>query len=556
MSASARPRHLQRYKEMASLLWKYGRSDLVTDIGLDSHADRTEADSAAPDPRELATDLERLGPAFIKLGQLLSTRADLLPPDYLEALARLQDSVEPFSFGEVEEIVSSELGVRLSKAFDEFEETPMAAASLGQVHRAVLRGGRRVAVKVQRPGIREQIRSDFEIFAKVAEMLDRYTVVGRTFHFRAILAEFEATVTAELDYRQEARNLSEIGEQLRDFDRIVVPRPVLDYSTEHVLTMDWIDGTKLTTLHPVVKIEMNGSALAEELFRAYLQQILVDGFFHADPHPGNIYLTADGNLALLDLGMVARVSPDLRDRLLRLLLAISEGNGDAAADEVFQAAAGREPFDGAELRRRISKLAGAYHHATTRDFRMGRIVLEVSRLSAEAGLRLPVELTLLAKALLNLDEIGRVLDPDFDPNASVRRNAADLLRQRVRRSATPGHFFASFLEAKEFVGKLPERVNRVLDLAARNAFRVKVDTIDEELLIQGLHKIANRIALGLVLAALIVGAALLMQVPTSFRILGYPGLAMLFFLGAAAGGIALALGIVFGDRTRRAPPRA
>jgi predicted unusual protein kinase regulating ubiquinone biosynthesis (AarF/ABC1/UbiB family) len=186
---------------------------------------------------------------------------------------------------------------------------------------------------------------------------------------------------------------------------------------------------------------------------------------------------------------------------------------------------------------------------------MGRIVLEVSRLSAEAGLRLPVELTLLAKALLNLDEIGRALDPDFDPNASVRRNAADLLRQRVRRSATPGNFFASFLDAKEFVGRLPERVNRVLDLAARNAFRVKVDTIDEELLIQGLHKIANRIALGLVLAALIVGAALLMQVPTSFRILGYPGLAMLFFLGAAAGGVALALGIVFGDRTRRARPR-
>ncbi|MGH9442053.1 MAG: ABC1 kinase family protein [Thermoanaerobaculia bacterium] len=554
MSAAAKPGQLQRYKEVATLLWKYGRSDLVTDIGLESHAEPPKSRSENPDPRELAADLERLGPAYIKLGQLLSTRADILPSDYLEALARLQDSVAPFSFDQVEKIVTTELNVRLSKAFDEFDAVPLAAASLGQVHRALLRGGRAVAVKVQRPGIREQIQSDFETFAKVAEMLDRYTTAGRALQFRAIVGQFETALTAELDYRQEARNLAEIGEKLRAFDRIVVPRPVLDYTTSHVLTMDWIDGTKLTKLHPVVKIEVDGGALAEELFRAYLQQVLVDGFFHADPHPGNVYLTEDDNLALLDLGMVARVSPELRDRLLRFLLAIGDGNGEAAAEEILLAAVGLEPPDTGELRRRIASLVAAYQSATLEQFRMGRVVLEVSRLSAEAGLRLPTELTMVAKALLNLDDIGRALDPEFDPNASVRRNAASLLRQRVGRSTTPGHFFASLLDAKEFLGKLPQRVNRVLDLAAKNGFRVKVDTIDEELLIQGLHKIANRIALGLILAALIVGAALLMQVPTPFRILGYPGLAMLFFLGAAAGGVVLALGIVFGDRTRRSPP--
>ena len=553
MSVSSKAKHLQRYREIATLLWKYGRSDLVADIGLDSHVEKTERASTDVAPRELASDLEKLGPAFIKLGQLLSTRADLLAPDYLEALARLQDSVDPFPFAEVETIVASELGVRVSKAFDEFDPTPIAAASLGQVHRARLRGGRPVAVKVQRPGIREQILSDFEGFAKVAEMLDRYTATGRAVRFREIVAELETAVTAELDYRQEARNLERIADSLREFERIVVPRPVLDYTTEHVLTMDWIDGTKLTKLHPVAKIEVDGTALAEELFRAYLKQILLDGFFHADPHPGNVYLTPDEKIALLDLGMVARVSPELRDHLLRFLLSVSEGNGETAADEIFRTGEGTEPVDSVELRRNIEKLVGSLQGATIEQLRMGRIVLDVSHMCADAGLRLPGELTMIAKALLNLDEIGRSLDPDFDPNASIRRNSANLLRQRVRRDASPGHLFASFLDAKEFVGKLPERINRILDLAAKNAFRVKVDTIDEELLIQGLHKIANRIALGLILAALIVGAALLMQVPTSIRIFGYPALAMVFFVGAAAGGIALALGIVFGDRTRREP---
>jgi len=550
MAVSWKPAHWKRYKDIALLLVKYGRGDLASRLGMKDELaqERPLSDAGSvPAADELARDLERLGPTFVKIGQLLSTRSDLLAPPYLEALARLQDSVEPFPFADVEAIVTEELGARISKAFVEFEAVPVAAASLGQVHRARLRDGRRVAVKVQRPGIRDQILEDLEAFAEVAELLDRRSGTSGPSLTDAV-REFRKALLAELDYRQEARNLVTIGENLAEFERIVVPSPVEDYTTSRVLTMEYVRGRKVTALSPVVRIELEGRDLAEELFRAYLKQILIDGFFHADPHPGNVFVTDDRRLALLDLGMVARISPQTQERLLKLLFAVCEGRADEAARQSAGIGKRLENFDRAEYDRRITDLVARYQHATVSQLQVGRVILEVSRAAAETGLLLPSELTLLGKTLLQLDEVGRTLDPQFDPNASVRENTAELLERRMWKSTSPGSLASTLLETREFVQKLPERVNRFLDLVAENRLRVRVDAIDERSWIEVLHKIANRVAMGLVLAALIVGAALLMQVPTSFRILGYPGLAILFFFVAAAGGFVLVLNILFDDR--------
>src|SRR3954469_3103008 len=333
-SLSLKPQHLGRYRDIARLLVKHGRSDLVRQAGLgDALDDVEDADTATKaDAKELATDLEAMGPTFVKLGQLLSTRADLLPQVYLDALSRLQDRAEPFSFAEVERIVEDELGVRISRAFEEFDHEPLAAASLGQVHRAVLRDGRPVAVKVQRPNIRGRIREDMEAIEEIAEFVDAHTDAGRRFGFHGMVVEFRKSLLAELDYRREAANLRTLCQDLQRYDRLVVPQPVEDYSTAVVLTMDYLPGRKVTELGPLAQMEMDAGVLADQLFRGYLDQILVHGFFHADPHPGNVLLTDDGRLALLDLGMVARVTPDLQDDLIKLLLAISEGQGkDAAA---------------------------------------------------------------------------------------------------------------------------------------------------------------------------------------------------------------------------------
>ena len=550
MAVSLKPTHLKRYKDIAVLLMKYGRGDLAKGLDVGAGISPGAAPPGEkPKAEELTRDLERLGPTFVKVGQLLSTRADLLPVAYLEALARLQDRVEPFSFAEVERIVTEELGVRISKPFADFEATPLAAASLGQVHRATLRDGRPVAVKVQRPGIREQIVEDLEAFTEIAQLLDRHSEAGRLYQFEKMVEEFRKTLLRELDYRQEAQNLLTLRENLKEFDRIVVPTPVHDFTTSRVLTMDYVFGQKITSLSPLTRMEIDGAALAEELHKAYLKQIVIDGFFHADPHPGNVFLNDDGRLALLDLGMIGRISGTMQENLLKLLLAISEGHGEEAADRAAETGEKLDSFDEAEFRRRIAELVGLYQNATVEQIQIGRVVMELSRAAGEAGVRLPSELTMLGKTLLHLDEIARTLDPTFDPNASVRRNAAELLERRMRKSASPSNLYASLLEAKDFVEKLPGRVNKVLDILASNQLRLDVDAIDEGLLIDGLHKIANRIALGLILAALIVGAALLMQVPTSFRILGYPGLAILFFLAAALGGITLVVSILANDRT-------
>ena len=551
MTVSLKPSHLKRYKDIAVLLVKYGRGDLATRLDVEGELSPGIAASPAGDkPRaeELARDLERLGPTFVKVGQLLSTRADVLPVAYLEALARLQDDVLPFPFAEVERIVNEELGVRISKAFAELEATPLAAASVGQVHRAILRDGRAVAVKVQRPGIREQIVEDLAAFTEIAQLLDRHAESGRLYQFEKMVDEFRKTLLRELDYRQEAQNLLTLRENLKEFRRLAVPAPVEDYTTSRVLTMDFVFGRKITSLSPLERLETDGAALAEELHQAYLKQILIDGFFHADPHPGNVFLAEDGRLTLLDLGMVGRISPSMQENLLKLLLAISAGHGDEAAERASEIGEKLDTFDEQEFRRQVSELVGVYQHAKVEEIRIGRVVLEVARAAGDAGIRVPSELTTLGKTLLHLDEVGRTLDPTFDPNASVRRNAAQLMQRRMAKSASPANLYAGLLEAKDFVEKLPGRVNKVLDIVANNQLRVDVDAVDERMLIDGLHKIANRIALGLILAALIVGAAMLMEIPTSFRILGYPGLAILFFLAAAFGGVALVFSILVSDR--------
>ena len=543
--------HLKRYKEIALLLWKYGRSDLVRQMDLDEAVDpqtlKPEGGGEAS-PDQLADDLEAMGPTYVKLGQVLSSRPDLLPEPYLKALARLQDKVKPFPFADVEQIVMAELGVRISKAFSRFDPKPIAAASLGQVHSAALRDGRLVVVKVQRPNIRVQIAEDFEVLDQIADFFDAHTEIGKRYRFRTILEEFRVTIQQELNYESEAQNLISLGANLKEFGGILVPQPVPDYSSRCVLTMDYVQGRKITSVGPLARLEMNGAPLAEELFKAYLKQVLVDGLFHADPHPGNVFLTDDGRIALLDLGMVGHTAPGMQEKLLKLLLAIGEGNSDAVADIVIQASETTEEYNASEFRRRIGMLITCRQDKGLQQVNVGKALLEASRDASDNGLFVPSELTLLGKTLLQLDEVGKTLDPSFDPNASIRRNVGELMSKRMVKSATQGSLFSALLEMKDFAGALPSRLNRIMDVIANQELEVKVKSADAKIVVEGIQKVANRITAGILLASLIMGAAQLMQIQTRFRLLGYPGLAILCFLAAATGGFWLVISIFVQDR--------
>ncbi|MEO7427782.1 MAG: AarF/UbiB family protein [Acidimicrobiales bacterium] len=536
------PSHLARYKDIGVLLVKHRHL-----IGHDDDRD----DGRDDDARSLASDLEEMGPTFVKLGQLLSTRADLLPKSYLAALSRLQDKVEPFGFDEVERIVSLELGVRISNAFRSFDAKPLAAASLGQVHRAELRDGRPVAVKVQRPDIRARILDDMDAIEELASLADGHTESGRRLGFADMVAEFRRSLLAELDYRQEAANLVTVGANLAHRERIVVPQPVPDYCTDVVLTMDYVAGKSIGSIGPLGLMDVDGPALAGALFSAYLDQILIDGLFHADPHPGNVLITDDGRLALLDLGMVARIAPEMQDSLIKLLLGISEGHGRDAADVAIAIGRPLEGFDADGFRLRAAELISRNQGATLGDVQAGAIVAELTQIASASALRLPAELTMLGKALLNLDEVARTLDPGFDPNAAIQAESAELMRKKLLQSASPGNVMAAAMEAKEFAERLPGRINHVMDALAAGQLTLNVQGIDERDIMRSVQKLANRVTAGIVVASLVIGAALIMRVDTHAKLFGYPALAMVLFLIAAATGLWLVVSIQLSDLPQR-----
>jgi len=458
-------------------------------------------------------------------------------------------------FEDIDRVVSAELGVRMSRAFSEFSARPAAAASLGQVHRASLRDGRAVAVKVQRPDIRGRIVEDMDVLDELATFIDRHTEVGRRYEFAAMVEEFRISLMAELDYRTEASNLVTLHENLLHYDTIVVPLPVADYSTGRVLTMDWVAGHNLATLGPVGRLELDGAKLASDLFRAYLDQILVDGFFHADPHPGNVLLTHDGRLALIDVGMVGRVDPRTQDALIKLLLAISSGRGDDAAEVMIDLGEKLDRFDRDAFRRRVAHIVGRNLNVTVADVQAGAVLGEVLQAAGEADLRPPSELTMMGKALLNLDEVARLLDPTFEPNSTIEQHAHELLRKKMLQSASPGNVIAAAMDAKEFAEKLPGRVNKVMDALAEGQLTLNVQGIDEKELMRGVQKLANRLTTGLVVAALVVGAALIMRIDATPKLFGYPAVAIVLFgLAATAAGwllISIALSDLPQHRRRR-----
>ena len=550
------PRHLGRYAGIAALLVKHRgtfQAGPSADAELDPDGD------AKTDAEALANDLESMGPTFVKLGQLLSTRADLLPPVYLEALARLQDDVAPFGFAEVEEIVEAEVGARLSKAFTSFDHEPMACASLGQVHRATLRSGRRVVVKVQRPGVRSQVVKDMEAIEELAAFVDAHTSTGDLLRFADMAEEFRSSIMHELDYRKEAENLQTMADLLADYERIVVPLPVDDYTTSTVLTMDLIEGRNLSTLGPLALTELDGRPLAEELFRAYLDQILVHGFVHADPHPGNVLLTDDGDLGLIDLGMVVHVGSSLQDSLIRLLAAVSEGMAEDAADLLVDMGERTPSFDAAGYRKRVERLVLDNRTTTVGQLQAGVVVGELTRAAAESGLRPPSEMTMVAKALLNLDEVARILDPTFDPNEAIRTHTAEVVRERLLASASPANVLHAAMDAKEFAERLPGRVNKVMDALAEGQLTLNVQGIDEAELMRGIQKLANRVTTGIVVAALIIGAAMVMRIESDTQLFGYPALAVVLFVVASLIGLWLVVTSLLHDvplrRDRSSPPR-
>jgi len=590
------PRYLPRLAATVGLFTRYGLADFADRSGLRALVaeDASDGDGAMPEKAvAFRRRLVELGPAYIKLGQVLSTRPDLIPETYVEELEKLQDDVDPIPWEQVERTIEAELGARMSKLFESFEREPLGTASLGQVHAAELRGGRRVVVKVQRPNIHELLADDLDFFRELAGFLTRHTEMGARIDMLGIIAQLERALLDELDYRIEARNAATFRRTLAEFPRLLVPKVVEGYTTEKVLTTERVNGLKIDDVSPLVRIEHDFGPLAEELTRAYLKTIIIDGHFHADPHPGNVFVVLpevdnpltpaelkardrrlmprpartpiqrieqhaqesapvpaagapDVKLAMIDFGMTARLSTKMREQIVHLLMALADNRGDDVAETFIELGDPLPDFDRVTYSREVASLIARNYDLAIGEVEAGTVMYEMINLSYRHGLRAPAELTLLAKALFNLDHVTRALDPLFSPITALRDYSNQLAAERARKDFSPRRLLQLATESTDFVTTLPHRLEVITQRLAAGEFTTKVDVPQLTVLLNGLQKVANRVFSGLVLAAIVIASALLMEYR---RGLGTAG-----FIVAGAIGLFMVLNILLSDRHR--PPGA
>jgi len=549
-------KNIGRYTELALLMTRYGLKDFkignkseiaLAEPPVDEQPLQPDVQSRA---KAFAESLKKMGPTFVKFGQIISTRPDIVPNEYIAELESLQDNVEPFSFAEVEKIIESELKVRISKAFLSVEGTPLAAASLGQVHDAVLRDGREVVVKIQRPDIRQTIEKDLEVFLEIAQTLETRTEIGRKMNVAEMVKQFSKTLLNELNYVQEANNMETFRRNLREFPQIRIPEVIRDFSAAKVLTTERIRGKKVSRLTPFDLMEHNHNELATVLTRAYLKQICVDGFWHSDPHPGNVFIEGE-QLVLLDFGMVARISGEFQDNIIKFLLGVTENRGTEVAELLIHMGHVEEGFDRERFIHDSSTMVSDYHDADFTQVNTGQLIFNVIGTANTHALQVPSELAMLARTLLHLDGITKKLDPNYNPQKVIRDYAESLIAKKVAQKFHPRNFYTALLDLNQLALDLPRRTRDIVDQAANGNLTLKIKLQQADDLLKGMHKIANRITVGLVIAALVVGSSLMMRVPSRFHILGYPAIAMAGYLAASITAFYLVVSTLMQDRRDR-----
>jgi len=502
-------KHPERYLEIFRVLRKYELHHIVAELGMThQHGDEEELvhdDHDDDHGIQLASALEELGPCFIKLGQLLSTRPDVLPADYIQALSRLQDTIQPVPFERIAHIVEAELHRPMCELFECFEEQPLATASMAQVHRAMLRDGTEVAVKVQRPGVRQRIEIDLEVLREIAQFAGRHTRIGARYGLVQMVHELEISLNQELDFRLEAENTRRIGRQIAGFTRLCTPTVFSDYTSSRVLTLSFLPGRHLAEVARAELEQHDPKAIAGDLLSAYMKQIAIDGVFHCDPHPGNILLTDDGQLALMDFGMVGRFDAGQKDKMILFLLAFSERLGERVADTYLEMIQPPEDLNQHVFTQDICALVSRYHDLSGGRLGLGTALLELTRLAYDNRVPVPASMTLLGKTMLNLDGAIGLLSPELDPVELIRNYMLEVMMRRVGDQLSPGRVFAWVLDMKHLFENAPRRTDTILGKLAddRLTMRLEVEHLQEST--DSLNRAATRLAVGVLAGSLLIG---------------------------------------------------
>ncbi|MGQ9512078.1 ABC1 kinase family protein [Thermodesulfitimonas sp.] len=511
-----RYKHFSRYREIANVLVRHGFSYLVHELGLAEFLDSRRRKTAPvkerlSPPARLRLVLEELGPTFIKLGQILSTRRDLLPPDYIAELEKLQDQVPPFPFAAVREIIRTELGLPLEEIFTTFETTPVAAASISQVHRATLRDGTPVVVKVQRPGIEKILTTDLEILHDVAGFLDRYGPWRKLYSLEKMVAEFEKILREEVDFTVEGRHAETFRRHFSGDPTVYIPAVYWDWTSRKVLVMEEVAGIKLTNPDELGRQGIDRRLVARRLADALLKQIFLHGFFRGDPHPGNIAALSDNRVLFMDFGIIGVIDEELQEKIGDLVLGLVRRSTPHVMRAVESLGTVPPHADRSALRRDIDGLRQKYYEIPLSQISLAASMRDILSVAFKHQIRVPTQLTLLIKALVTAEGVIARLDPELSIVELARPLARRLVARRLRLPALRRMVLAYIEDYHRLLARLPDRVDRILELAAGGELKIKAVNPETDRIMRRLNTMVNRLVFAILLASLIVGSAFLLS---------------------------------------------
>lgn len=510
-----RYRHIKRYREIVNIISKHGLSHLLNFLGPAGVAIPWKKQGPLQQPlntaRRLRLVLQELGPTFIKLGQILSTRPDLLSPVYISELEKLQDKVPAVGFHEIKSTLEGETGRAVDAIFLWLSEEPLASASIGQVHEANLLSGEHVVLKVQRAGMEEVIRTDLEIMYDVAKAVEARTEWGRYYKVTELVDEFARSISEELDYTTEARNADRMKENFAEDSSVKIPKVYWEYSSTRVLILEYAEGIKVTSEKELTEANIDKSQLAKTITNAIFKQVLFDGFFHADPHPGNISVKKDGSVIFMDFGMVGRLDDWMKEQLGLMLLHIIRRDVDGIVRVLLDLGNAHREVDKPRLKRDINHLFDKYYNRPLREIKIGYALRELLELSFVYRIRVPVELVLMIRCFVLLESIVERLDE----NISIVDLAEPFGKKLLQEKMVPGHLakVASnyMFEISSITAGLPRRIDNLIGTLEDGDLNIKLEHRNLNKLMSRFNIIGNRISFSLIVASIIIGSSLIAQ---------------------------------------------
>lgn len=542
---------LKRSGRIIEVLRKYGFGYIVDQMGLSTYGDvrawfgreSRKKKIHVSKPTRIRMVLEELGTTYIKLGQLLSMREDLIPEEYALELSKLQDEVSPFEYKEVQRIIEEEFRVPIEDLFDSFEEKPLAAASIGQVHRAKIKNGQAVVVKVQRPGIKEVIESDLEIMYSIAGFAEEHIPELRLYRPLEIVDELYRSIHAEMDYTQEGRNTDHFATNFGEHRGIFIPKVYWDHTSTRVLTLEYIEGVKSNCLDLLDEKGFDRSKIAHTVGNAFMQQVFEDGFFHADLHSGNMLIKDDGKIALIDFGLVGHLSAEIRNMLIDELIAITKGDIDLFV-EILQDMGYVDNVNIASLKADVEYFRTKYYGRPLKDLDTHAIIGELTGILRKHQVQIPSNLALLARAVLTVEGFGRMMDPDFNISGLGESYGKKILKQRLRPQNIAQNTYSSVLDWSRVFKKAPTKISHILDVAEKGYLKLKIEPESANRISADINAASNRLSLSLMISAVIVGSSMIIQTNMKPYLWGVPLLGLFGFLVAGLFGLWLIIYIV------------